>query len=216
MALLDDLLNPRPDTFVSFIRAWRGEAGLSASELDGIRMPPLLRRYLGIAGRLPSAFLHLKAPHDYASVALPDGRIVFIVEEQGVFSFATEPDGDDPPVWIEHDDADWVREGERLGRFLLQHAIAEAAATSPTCGWGRVAAAALPVVLDALPKLPLAPWHHPTGPLSFHAAERLLALVFDDDQGESFEVHVAMRGDAVLPRSLLEAVAWHGDPPGCS
>jgi hypothetical protein len=36
------------------------------------------------------------------------------------------------------------------------------------------------------------------GPLSFHAAEHLLAVLFDDE-GETFEIHAAGRAGVALP-----------------
>jgi hypothetical protein len=204
MDLTQLLRDPGPDTWETFVRAWRDDlAGYSDDELDGVPMPQQLCRYYEVAGRVPTFNLHLSEPRE---LVVEDDLVAFLTEEQGVYSFATRVDGVDPPVFTE-EDAPWVLCGERLGRFLLQHALFEATFTCGVySGWGWVDPPDLAAVIDVLPQLPLAPWRVPLDrPTTFHAADALIGIVFPS--ADLAEVHAsAWTPEAFEP--LLPLVAW--------
>ncbi len=60
-----------------------------------------------------------------------DGRVVFIHENQEVWSLATSAAGDDPPVWIDADNVGigqchtWPKANESLSRFLTTFCLQE-------------------------------------------------------------------------------------------
>jgi hypothetical protein len=60
-------------------------------------------------------------------------KLAFYGENQGVFVWATEPAGDDPPVWVRLAEAGapWRRESPSLSAFLIQLAILEAVFGAP-------------------------------------------------------------------------------------
>src|SRR3712207_9412874 len=58
---------------------------LSLHDALPIFMPNRLRRYYEVAGRLPTANLHLVPP---ARLVVADALLSFLEEEQGVYSFA--------------------------------------------------------------------------------------------------------------------------------
>jgi hypothetical protein len=191
------------------LESWRaGEVeGYGAEKLEHVPVPSELRRYYRVAGRLPTWNLHLVPPDEL--VVGDDGRVVFIVEEQGVYSFATLPSGEDPPVWLYEDHVP-VELGERLSRFLLQYAVHEAVGQR-VGGWGWVRREHLSSLLALLPPLPLEPWPHPSGAsLSFHVTRDLIGLVFDSGD-DLTEVHVSGRERHQF-ESLSTLVHWDLDP----
>ena len=199
----------KPGGWEGFLATWRpGELrGYAASDLEGTLVPPALRGYYELAGRLPTWNLHLVAPE---ALTVESGRIRFVVEEQGVYSFATLPGGDDPPVWLVDEDRS-VQLDEPLSGFLHQYALFEAQGMAGgTGGWGYVRRQDVPQFLSVIPRLSLASWPHPSGTLSFHVGAGLIGLVFDTGEGE-VEVHAtAQSRDDLTPLSGL--VAWDEDP----
>jgi hypothetical protein len=84
---------------------WRGprrtEDGLPAQELKARRLPDPLRHWYELYGRRADLLRcpgHILAPDELE--ADDEGQLVFYVEEQGVYLWATRPEGEDPPVWI--------------------------------------------------------------------------------------------------------------------
>lgn len=192
----------------SFLASWRPDElrGYDISDLDGVSLPRPLRRYYELAGRLPTWNLHLVPP---ASLTVENGRVLFVVEEQGVYSFETLPDGDDAPVWLVEDDHS-VELGEPLSRFLYQYALFEAQGTTATAGWGYVRRDDIHRLESVLPRENLALWPHPSGEVSFHVGVGLIGIVFDTGEGE-VEVHATGRSrDSLTPLSGF--VAWGEDP----
>jgi hypothetical protein len=192
-----------------FLESWRAKEveGYGAEQLEHVALPSELQRYYRVAGHLPTWNLHLVPPEEI--VVDDHGRVVFIVEEQGVYSFATQPAGDDPPVWL-YEDQVQVELGERLNRFLLQYVVYEAVGQR-FGGWGWVRREDISSLLALLPPLPLEPWPHPSGAsLTFHVARDLIGLVFDSGD-DLTEVHVS-GGERRQLESLSTLVDWDQDP----
>lgn len=198
-------------TWRAHLESWPlGEVrGYTTEELAGAPLPSELREYYAVAGRLSTWNLHLVPPDDLA--VGEDGRMAFIHEEQGVYSFETLPIGDDPPVWLREDGHE-AKLDEPLSKFLLQYVIFEGTAHG-VGGWGYINRDDLRTLLTALPPLPLGPWPHPSGAtLTFHGTEEIVGLFFEYSRETPVEVHVAARDSDVLAR-LPAVIDWDGDPP---
>lgn len=110
----------------------RAEFGASDAEIRSIEMPAPLQRFFRFAGRWPGQpewapyanrfcvqdTLAGLVAKEYAPVfRVIDDRLAFVWENQGVWVAATEPTGEDPPVWISED---WDHEASRTWRQLNQ------------------------------------------------------------------------------------------------
>jgi hypothetical protein len=150
---------PRMDALCAFIPFWLGPRqssyGESAEALSGRPLPMPLRRLYQFAGRWPHrdhpgpiestvpAFSHqdgLKALDNLGSAE--DGKISFLVENQGNWNCRTLAEGDDPPVWCNGDQVDEEGDfrGERLvcdslSRFLTTFVLQELTLGSLLCLW---------------------------------------------------------------------------------
>jgi hypothetical protein len=173
---LTPLRQPELGAWQWFMREWHGDLqGYAPEELQAVRLPEVLLDYYAVAGRRATSNLHLVPP---AELVVADGVVCFVIEEQGVYSFETVADSADPPVWLREDESR-ERLGEPLDRFLLQYALFEATIGGPVGGWGYAERAALPAIAEVMPALPLEPWPHPAGQLSFHVGDDLIGLVWD-------------------------------------
>src|SRR5205085_714636 len=56
-----------------------------------------------------------------------DGKMTFYAENQGIYIWATLPEGDDPPVWGQFQGFEpWAEEEVTLSGFLIQACLFEA------------------------------------------------------------------------------------------
>jgi hypothetical protein len=204
MGLEAELRAPSADTYEAFVRAWHEDElkELGPSEPPS-GLPARLRRFYETFGKHDTVNLHLLPP---ATLEPAENPMLFAVEEQGVFAYAVGHEEDDPPVFGTWDveTPRWEREGERLGRFLLQYALYETALASRHGGWGWVDATLRPRLDELLPTLPLAPWTRPA-PCSFRARLGIVAIAFDRD--EPIELHAGACADVAL-ELLDEVVEW--------
>jgi hypothetical protein len=99
------------DSLIAFVKTRHGYVlprwyGISAEKLSSVRLPRPLARLYGSLGNMPGfrdwpfpfAQQDYLLPFEFLSVER--GRLLFAVENQGVWRAYTEPIGDDPPVWI--------------------------------------------------------------------------------------------------------------------
>jgi hypothetical protein len=95
------------------------------------------------------------------------GHLVFYVENQRVYEWATRPSGNDPPVWIRMSAlrAEWEEQSSCLSQFLIEIALLEAMFAAP---YG--ASCDTPdsdthnALLDGFTAIPGSPWRWPTFP----------------------------------------------------
>jgi hypothetical protein len=116
----------RWDTLVGFVERWHGKPLGVPIETSATIGPSLLRKLLGVQSVVPEIVQQneLVRPDE---LALEDGKVVFLVENQGVCRWATEPEGEDPRVWYQNSGEDtWLEEPERLSSFLIQMVLFEA------------------------------------------------------------------------------------------
>jgi hypothetical protein len=149
------------DELEKFIEFWLGprrpEYGEPESSLEKFPLPYPLRRLYAFAGRWPPVHeYYLDEPNvfsvqdslrSFTSLKRwEDGKIDFLVENQGCWTCATLPDGEDPPVWAEGDLGDvgagnGVNDGtvkrrlvsESLSRFLVTFCLQELLFGSKLC-----------------------------------------------------------------------------------
>src|SRR5206468_2654566 len=91
-------------------------------ELRGIALPKPLRWWYRLVGHRESSIcnqIFLQAPSELRPDA--DGRVVFYVENQGVYLWSIMLEGDDPPVWsrFQQPGVPWTQEGMSLSEFLI-------------------------------------------------------------------------------------------------
>lgn len=105
----------RMDALCEFIEFWNGprrpEYGIPAEELDTRPLPMPLRRLYEFAGHWPDregwrgefTVTSLSCEDSLLSFSklgsTPDGKLVFVDENQGCWNCRTLTEGDDPPVW---------------------------------------------------------------------------------------------------------------------
>jgi hypothetical protein len=139
--------------------------GEPAEVLATLALPAPLRRFFAFAGRWPFGDAASDADHanrfcvqDELCAVRPtkftmplkslDGRVVFVCENQGVWVAATEPAGEDPPVWISEDCSHrdpvqtWRQLENPLSHFLVSFVLQETVFSS---GLVAVAPDALPI-----------------------------------------------------------------------
>ncbi len=111
-----------------FVQRWYGATPRVTRARERRRAgPALLHRVLDLAGQVRPLFKqnHLVRADE---LVVDDGRVTFLVENQGVCLWATEPEGDDPLVWYRNNDEGepWIEEAVPLSRFLVQAVLLEA------------------------------------------------------------------------------------------
>ncbi|MGE5181241.1 MAG: hypothetical protein ACM31C_04230 [Acidobacteriota bacterium] len=164
----------------AFVAAWYRTPFATASETDGTRIgPPLLHRLARLARAVPELFQHNRLVPE-SELRVGHGRVVFLVENQAVCEWATEPSGDDPRVWYRDNDhrAAWLEEAEPLSWFLVHAVVMEAILGAP---FGGSAAAPRREVVDELRArlgpLGSAAWRW--GAARFYARAGALAMMMD-------------------------------------
>ena len=107
--------------------------GISDDKLSQTKLPDPLRWLYRFAGEWPSgnwwetvyAYQDMLLP--FESLAVKDGKLVFAVENQGVWQVGTLTEGEDPPVWVQENecDAPWLKLSESLTEFLVTFCLHE-------------------------------------------------------------------------------------------
>jgi hypothetical protein len=117
-----------PERFAALqglVEYWHGpiiaDDAYSDDEIDGIAVPLALHRWYGWAGRRESILsVHNQffAPQHLCEI---DGKLVFQMENQGVYLWGTLVAGDDPPVFVRENrpDAPWQAEDMSVTEFLI-------------------------------------------------------------------------------------------------
>ena len=162
----------------------------SPLEITAARMPDVLRRWYETVGRRGEVFgthrlMYGIAPADLAKHPI-DGKIQIFFENQGVYLWATSPEGDDPPVWGKFNEPSlpWQEESPSLTEFLIGYTLNGYLMTGPYGGsasW--VPRSVVDRVAETLPELPLRAWNWPARNSRFYGAGG--AFMFAAPNGES-------------------------------
>jgi len=185
----------RADKLDEFLAAWFGAPRERRPEELPALAPKALKDFHSLVASWPGLFIQnqLLGPGELSQA---EGRIVFYVENQEVFAWATEPGGGDPPVWGRWNEPgeEWQLEEEPLSRFLVQALLYEAALQAPfraSAAW--LEPDELARALEPLDPLPYGAWRWPAYPTRFHGAEDVVAVVMpnateEDDRSSSLFV----------------------------
>lgn len=183
---------------------WHGpigfDDGFTEGELRGKPIPQPLRWWFRLAGHRTSIMSGQNDLLCSDKLAIDDdGWLVFYVEAQGVYLWATLPEGDDPLVFGRFNEPEnpWTEEGMTLSEFLLGACVFEAIMNAPFGAWASwVEQSTLDTLVVELPALPLIPWRWPAYPCRFFARHgvAMLACPNDDSQGnKAFTIKVGAK-----------------------
>jgi hypothetical protein len=155
------------DALKALVAYWHGRPsaadGFGAEDLAR-PMPASLRRWFAYAGRregVMSGQNFLLAPHDIKDVDDDPRLILFYVENQSCYLWATERAGVDPEVFGRGDaSAPWQPEGTRLSQFLVQACLFEAISCHAPFGAdvGGLDESTAQQVLASMRRLPFPGW----------------------------------------------------------
>lgn len=136
-----------------FVQRWYGipDAAATASSLA----PEPLRALRSMLGDRRA---ELFPQNDLVEPTLGNGKVIFYVENQGCCTWATESDGEDPPVYVRFEE-DWKVESPSLSAFLIQMVMLEATLQAPwSANHPSLSLPALERLVKQLPELPMPAW----------------------------------------------------------
>jgi hypothetical protein len=112
-----------------FVERWYGPA--STSFMTELLPRPLRALHEATAGHRVFVQNRLVSPEGLVPDG-EDGRLIFYVESQGVWTWATDPAGEDPPVYVRSNaPGAWQKESDSLADFLIQVLLLEATFGAP-------------------------------------------------------------------------------------
>jgi hypothetical protein len=123
------------DSLERFLDLWLGPRypwyGIAEEKLAKARLPEPLRRLYAFAGEWPgnnfwrSAFAYQACLIPFELLAVHQGKLVFLEENQGCWACGAETEGRDPPVWVKLDDDSWQPLGASLAPLLVTACLHE-------------------------------------------------------------------------------------------
>jgi len=145
-----------------------------------------------------------------------EGRLLFYVENQGVYLWSTTMDGDDPPVWGKFNEAriPWTEEGMTLSEFLIGACIFQAVMQAPfgaSAAWAEEST--LNQISVELAPLPLIAWKWPNYPSRFFARNGafMFASPNDDHEGnKAFSIWIGAKTEQPLAflKPIVDKNTW--------
>ena len=99
--------------------------GVSDERLALVELPKPLRTLYRFAGSLENIFSHQDRLVPFECLQTDNGKLIFVWENQGVWSIATEMTGDDPNVYIKEDGDDYELLDSSLARFIVTFCLHE-------------------------------------------------------------------------------------------
>lgn len=107
--------------------------GISEEKIAQTKLPEPLRWIYRFAGEWPSdnwwetVFAYQDMLLPFESLSIKDGKLVFVVENQGCWDVGTDTSGEDPPVWVREneDHAPWQKLCDSLTEFLVTFCLHE-------------------------------------------------------------------------------------------
>jgi hypothetical protein len=192
-------------------RPLRSNDGCTDEELCGTNLPMSLRWWFKTAGHRESVISgqnFLQTPGD---MKLDDeGRLLFYVENQGVYLWSTTLEGDDPPVWgcFNETHVPWSKEGMTVSEFLMGACLFQAIMDAPfgaSMAWAEQGT--LDRIAEVIHPLPLVPWRWPLYPSRFYARNGafMFAAPNSDNQGNmAFSIWIGAK--AKEPLAFLKQI----------
>jgi hypothetical protein len=183
LALLKDSTTSetRFEVLRELVLYWHGpikaEDGLSRDELKGLLLPEPLFKWYSWAGNRTEImrgqnflFSPSESAHDFRKLTSEDGLLLFQIENQGVYEWATLPEGKDPPVFGRYNGETWEREAVSLSEHLILTCLFEAilchATYSASNSW--LISEKLRAITTNLAMVAIPPWRWP-GKTRFYA-----------------------------------------------
>jgi hypothetical protein len=215
---LDRLRRPtavedRLDILQQIVNFWHGpirpEDGMSDAEMTSLPIPAPLRfwyRWAGKRAEIMTGQNTLFVPRDFQNknrmLQVVNGRLLFYVEDQGVYQWATLQHGDDPAVFGRHEaKGRWANEGMTLSEHLILMCLFEAVMSY--AGYGASASwldeDQLAAIVADIPPVAIRPWRW--GNTRFFAGRGAFVCVADNPAAETkkwYSVHVAAKTEQPL------------------
>jgi hypothetical protein len=176
-----ELFDVTADSLERFLVRWYGPPDREPGSVPTgpTTLPRPLRAWYELASRWSTPLVvqnQLLGPDE---VQVEDGKLVFWVENQGVWLWGCDRVGDDPTVFDRENQPGepWQPTGVALSRFLLHVAVFEAicgARCSAGASW--LTPEQLDAVLVPLRPLPMPAWRWPAAGHRLYAGEGLLGL----------------------------------------
>lgn len=178
------------------VEYWHGpiqaDDGFTGADLKGFVLPGPLEWWLRFAGRRPKILSGQNKLLALDDLRIVDGRLQFYVENQYCYQWATEPKGDDPPVFGRKEESGpWMPEGTGLSEHLILACLFEAimchSPYAASAAW--LARPLVDRIAKDVPPVPIAPWRW-CGRMQFHAANGAFLVTaengeFDGVEGQS-------------------------------
>jgi hypothetical protein len=126
-----ELLKVTSDSLERFLTRWYGPPDRPPAPVHdaAVSMPSALRHWYEVTGRWSVPVVHHNLLLPPGELEMLDGKLLFWVENQGCWEWATEAAGDDPPVYDREPSEDptpWLLTSKSLATFLVHVAVFEA------------------------------------------------------------------------------------------
>ena len=167
---------------------------MSDDEIGGVKLPLPLRWWYRWAGKRKDVmsgqnflFVPRDYSHKYRILAVVAGRLHFYVENQGVYQWATLPDGDDPPVFGRYEyRGRWAREKITLSEHLILTCLFEAVMchANNAASVARLEEEKLAAIARHIPPLAIPPWRW-LG-MRFFAAQGAFMWAAENSRGKPY------------------------------
>ncbi len=204
------LIEDRLSVLQHVVDYWHGPIragdGLSNAELAGFHLPAALRWWYRWAGKRSDIMTGqniLYTPRgEHAQPFMLDDRLLFYVENQGVYQWSTLPDGDDPPVFGRYEtDEPWEEEGVRLSEHLILACLFDAilchARFRASAAWldeDKFAA-----IVEQIPPIAIAPWRWVGSTFFARNGAFMCAALNGTDKGTKYySVHIGAKSPKPL------------------
>lgn len=214
-----ELFDVEPDSLERFLIRWYGPPDKEPADV-GAELPRPLREWFEVTSRWSTPVIVQNRVE--REPWIDNGKSVVWVENQGVWLWAIDPEGDDPPVFDREneDGVPWQPTGVPLSTFLLHATVFEAiwGAAGASTSW--VSTDRLAQILAPLRTLPMPDWRWPEQGHRLYAADGLLAFAGPNPgPGETAEtttwcevVLAADRPDRLAYLTEIEGVDWDTPP----
>jgi len=156
------------------VEYWHGPIGpqdaMNTGDLAHVRLPQPLRSWFLWAGNRPEIMSGQNFLLSPEQIRMEDDHLLFYIENQGVYRWATLPEGSDPPVFGRYNDGEpWQLEDVSLSEHLILACLFESIMGAPygaSNAW--IKQDTLFQITNALQPLAIATWRWP-GATRFYA-----------------------------------------------
>ncbi|MCE9530263.1 MAG: hypothetical protein K8T89_03880 [Planctomycetes bacterium] len=213
-------VHERLEILRQFSEFWHGpidsRESFTDDELRGKPIPFPLRWWYQLAGHHENIMSGQNKLLNPSELNVEEGELLFYVENQGVYLWSTNPEGEDPPVKGKFNEPDypWIDEGMLLSEFMIGACMFEAIMRAPfaaSAAWAEEAT--LTKICNELAPLPLAPWRWPSYPSRFFARNGafMFACPNDDNQGnKAFSIWIGAKTEHPLAflQTIVDKDTW--------